>query len=184
MPCVTRMSSSSSIRHGSLNWRTLKEFVSYEGCYMKFIAEELDAPDTKSRCGICAYCRGRQFITLADDNPYLAAARDYKNQLHGIIQPRKRWSDNKKIDEALQYEAGWTYTVDAYSPIGRRFMLERDNGHYSDKTMTTISQFLVNISKKTESTQSSLSRASDGRTSYRNWRVISLQRTTLITSMH
>lgn len=120
----------------------LKAFVGYEGCYMAFIAQELDAPDTKERCGICAHCRGRQFITLADDNPYLAAARDYKNQLHGIIQPRKRWSDNKKIDETLQYETGWTYTVDAYSPIGRRFMLERDNGHYSDKTLTTISQFL------------------------------------------
>ncbi|ULG71504.1 hypothetical protein [Macrococcus brunensis] len=30
----------------------LKAFVGYEGCYMAFIAQELDAPDTKERCGI------------------------------------------------------------------------------------------------------------------------------------
>ncbi|KAA1036921.1 RecQ family ATP-dependent DNA helicase [Macrococcus equipercicus] len=118
----------------------LKDFIEYDGCYMKFIADELDAPDAKETCGICVHCRGRQFIVMADDNPYLVAARDYKNQLHGVIKPRKRWSNNKKIDHP--YEEGWSYTVDAYSPIGRRLMLERDNGQFSDKTMITISQFL------------------------------------------
>ncbi|TDM06989.1 RecQ family ATP-dependent DNA helicase [Macrococcus lamae] len=120
----------------------LKRFISYDGCYMKFIADELDAPDVKERCGICVHCRGRQFVTLSEDNPYLEPAKDYKNKLHGVIAPRKRWSNNKKIDDNLQFREGWTYTVDPYSPIGRRFMLEREQGHFSDKTVTTISQFL------------------------------------------
>ncbi|TDL96622.1 RecQ family ATP-dependent DNA helicase [Macrococcus carouselicus] len=120
----------------------LKAFVNYDGCYMKFIADELDAPDTKEQCGICAHCRNRQFITLAEDNPYLEQAKDYKNKLHGVITPRKRWSNNKKIDDALVFEPGWTYTVDPYSPIGKRFMLERDQGHFSDKTVTTVSNFV------------------------------------------
>ncbi|GGB01511.1 RecQ family ATP-dependent DNA helicase [Macrococcus hajekii] len=118
----------------------LKAFINFDGCYMKFIADELDAPDTKERCGLCAHCRNRPFVTLSEDNDYLEAAKDYKNKLHGVISPRKRWSNNKKIDDI--FEHGWTYTVDAYSPIGKRFMRERDQGHYSDKTMTTISQFL------------------------------------------
>ncbi|ULG74647.1 RecQ family ATP-dependent DNA helicase [Macrococcus brunensis] len=120
----------------------LKAFINYDGCYMKFIADELDAPDTKERCGICAHCRNRQFITLEDDNPYLEQAKEFKNKLHGVITPRKRWSNNKKVDDALVYELGWTYTVDAYSPIGRRFMLEREQGHFSDKTVTTVTHFL------------------------------------------
>ncbi|WP_414044907.1 RecQ family ATP-dependent DNA helicase [Macrococcus equi] len=119
----------------------LKRFIHYDGCFMKFIADELDAPDVQEKCGICAHCRNRQFITLDDNHPMLKLASQYKNKLHGEILPRKRWSDNKKIDEALQFEPGWTYTTDAYSPVGRKFMYEREHG-YSEQTKLEISQFL------------------------------------------
>ncbi|WP_414055842.1 RecQ family ATP-dependent DNA helicase [Macrococcus equi] len=119
----------------------LKRFIYYDGCFMKFIADELDAPDVQEKCGICAHCRNRQFITLDDNHPMLKLASQYKNKLHGEILPRKRWSDNKKIDEAFQFEPGWTYTTDAYSPVGRKFMYERDHG-YSEQTKLEISQFL------------------------------------------
>ncbi|MCU7556158.1 RecQ family ATP-dependent DNA helicase [Macrococcus capreoli] len=123
----------------------LKRFVNYDGCYMKFIADELDAPDVTERCGICAHCRNRQFISLSPDHPMIQVAMDYKNKLHGEITPRKRWSNNKKIDESLQFEKGWTYTSDAYSPVGRKLMYERDNNHYSEQTTLQMSQFLKDI---------------------------------------
>lgn len=121
----------------------LKQFVNYDGCYMQYIANELDAPDLKEKCGICTHCKGRTFIPMREDNPYLEQATAYKNKLHGVIEPRKRHANNKKLDEALRYMPGWTYTTDPYSPIGKRFMAERANQHYSEKTMITISNFLA-----------------------------------------
>lgn len=123
----------------------LKRFISYNGCYMKFIADELDAPDLQEKCGICAHCRNRAFITLDDNHPMIAAASEYKNILHGEILPRKKWSNNKKIDESLQFEPGWTYTTDAYSPVGRKFMFEREQNHFSEQTTLQISQFLQDL---------------------------------------
>lgn len=123
----------------------LKRFVNYDGCYMKYIADELDAPDLQTKCGICAHCRNREFITLDKDHPMINIASLYKNKLHGEIQPRKRWSNNKKIDEALQFETGWTYTTDSYSPVGRKFMFERERNHFSDQTTLQISQFLKDM---------------------------------------
>ncbi|WP_414049262.1 RecQ family ATP-dependent DNA helicase [Macrococcus animalis] len=120
----------------------LKRFVNYDGCYMKYIADELDAPDLQEKCGICAHCRNREFISLKKDHPMIEVASSYKNKLHGEILPRKRWSNNKKIDEPLQFQPGWTYTTDPYSPVGKKFMFERDNNHFSDKTTLQISQFL------------------------------------------
>ncbi|UBH09026.1 RecQ family ATP-dependent DNA helicase [Macrococcus armenti] len=121
----------------------LKRFVNYDDCYMQYIANELDAPDLKEKCGICTHCKGRTFIPTREDNPYLEQATAYKNKLHGVIEPRKRHANNKKLDEALRYMPGWTYTTDSYSPIGKRFMAERMNQHYSEKTMITISNFLT-----------------------------------------
>ena len=123
----------------------LKRFINYDGCYMKYIADELDAPDKQEKCGICAHCRNREFITIDKDHPMITIASQYKNKLHGEISPRKRWSNNKKIDESLQYKTGWTYTTDAYSPVGRKFMYERDNNQFSEQTTTQISQFLKDM---------------------------------------
>lgn len=123
----------------------LKRFINYDGCYMKYIADELDAPDKQEKCGICAHCRNREFITVDKNHPMLSIASQYKNKLHGEISPRKRWSNNKKIDESLQFKTGWTYTTDAYSPVGRKFMYERDNHHFSEQTTLQISQFLKDM---------------------------------------
>lgn len=123
----------------------LKRFINYDGCYMKYIADELDAPDKQEKCGICAHCRNREFITIDKNHPMLSIASQYKNKLHGEISPRKRWSNNKKIDESLQFKTGWTYTTDAYSPVGRKFMYERDNHHFSEQTTLQISQFLKDM---------------------------------------
>lgn len=123
----------------------LKRFIEYDGCYMKFIATELDAPDLKETCGICAHCRNRQFITLDKQSTYIEKAAQYKNKLHGEILPRKRWSNNKKLDETLQYQPGWTFTTDPYSPIGTRMMIEASNGSYSEKTVQTIETFLKDL---------------------------------------
>lgn len=123
----------------------LKRFINYDGCYMKYIADELDAPDKQEKCGICSHCRNREFITIDKNHPMLSIASQYKNKLHGEISPRKRWSNNKKIDESLQFKTGWTYTTDAYSPVGRKFMYERDNHHFSEQTTLQISQFLKDM---------------------------------------
>ena len=123
----------------------LKQFINYDGCYMKYIADELDAPDKQDKCGICAHCRNREFITIDKNHPMISIASQYKNKLHGEISPRKRWSNNKKIDESLQFKTGWTYTTDAYSPVGRKFMYERDINQFSEQTTTQISQFLKDM---------------------------------------
>lgn len=123
----------------------LKRFINYDGCYMKYIADELDAPDKQEKCGICAHCRNREFITIDKNHPMISIASQYKNKLHGEISPRKRWSNNKKIDESLQFITGWTYTTDAYSPVGRKFMYERDINQFSEQTTTQISQFLKDM---------------------------------------
>ncbi|UTH00569.1 RecQ family ATP-dependent DNA helicase [Macrococcoides canis] len=123
----------------------LRRFINYDGCYMKYIADELDAPDKKEQCGMCTYCRKRVFVETNKDNPYLEDATHYKNKLHGVIQPRKRTAYNKKIDEALQMQQGWTYTTDQYSPIGKRILMEKDTGKFSSKTVTTMSHFLKDI---------------------------------------
>lgn len=123
----------------------LKRFINYDGCYMKYIADELDAPDKQEKCGICAHCRNREFITIDKNHPMISIASQYKNKLHGEISPRKRWSNNKKIDESLQFKTGWTYTTDAYSPVGRKFMYERDINQFSEQTTTQISQFLKDM---------------------------------------
>lgn len=123
----------------------LRRFINYDGCYMKYIADELDAPDKKEHCGMCTYCRKRVFVETNKDNPYLEDATQYKNKLHGVIQPRKRTAYNKKIDEALQMQQGWTYTTDQYSPIGKRILMEKDTGKFSSKTVTTMSHFLKDI---------------------------------------
>lgn len=123
----------------------LKRFINYDGCYMKYIAEELDAPDMKEVCGMCTYCRNRIFVPMTNDNPYLESATQYKNKLHGEIAPRKRTAYNKKIEEHLQMQPGWTYTTDAYSPIGRRFVLEKEHDQFSEKTLATVRHFLKDM---------------------------------------
>ena len=43
---------------------SFKEFLRTDGCLMKYIADELDAPDAKEHCGICANCTGEPLFPV------------------------------------------------------------------------------------------------------------------------
>lgn len=97
----------------------LKNFISVKTCYMKFISDELDAPDKKTKCTICTNCINHYLINTEVHPDILKLASNYLHNKHGKITPRKQWRAGESIPEAERYQEGWVLTEDYYSEIGK-----------------------------------------------------------------
>jgi len=157
-------------RQNELNQIRYKEFenlntyLSTSNCYMKFIANELDAPDIKDRCGICVNCLNQLIFAFDVNQGNLSLAAEFLRKNHGTIEPRKRWATmdrlplrwialtlkgemnkNLSIHKDLIHEEGWTLSGEYYSQVGQNVK----NGKYVDKFFSEeLVQLSVNFLKE------------------------------------
>jgi ATP-dependent DNA helicase RecQ len=67
----------------------MREYVSYKGCLMEFLARALDDPEA-GPCGRCANCRGRG-LSASASAPLVAEAVEFLKRTDIILEPRKQW---------------------------------------------------------------------------------------------
>lgn len=128
---------------------SLNTFVESKSCYMKLVANELDAPDQALRCGICSNCRNQYLIPIEIDMDNLKKANMYLKNRHGKILPRKKWSDNKIIIDNLRFKEGWTLSDDYYSQLGQQIKEQKyDVEQFSLELVCKSIEFLENKVKQ------------------------------------
>lgn len=87
----------------------MRAYLSYEGCLMNFITNELD-DDSSQDCGICFNCRG-ELLPTKPTPANINKALTFLNQDYAVIPPRKRWpsglplSFNKKNRPTTKIES-------------------------------------------------------------------------------
>lgn len=106
----------------------LKTYKATQACYMKFVADVLDAPDVQERCGICANCLGQEVISGVVDKELVQEAALFLKEKPGKISPRKKWGDLRNIPPEEQMQAGWVLSNHYYSQTGQMVKF----GKYSD----------------------------------------------------
>lgn len=121
----------------------LKEYIHINTCYMKFVADELDAPDTKTTCGICANCVGQSIISTNIHSDYLLDATAYFKNKHGIIKTRRQWGTGRTIPENIRFKAGWILSADYYSEVGQKVKEGKyTNNKFSDELVALSEEFI------------------------------------------
>jgi ATP-dependent DNA helicase RecQ len=68
----------------------IADYISYDGCLMKFITNELDDPESQE-CGICSNCSKQEFFPKTASKELIFKALEFLNQDYQLIEPRKRW---------------------------------------------------------------------------------------------
>ena len=108
-PDFTRSSKVTEQRNYELD--KMKEFVDLDNCYMKYIADELDDPDSRE-CGKCSNCEGRLFFNNSVEEGTVIEAEKYLRGDYLVLTPRKQWPDGliaesrKKIPDSELIEEG------------------------------------------------------------------------------
>lgn len=121
----------------------LKQYLKITHCSMKFVAEELDAPDVKERCEICTNCVGIQLVSTDVHPQNLKAAKEYLRNRHGRILPRKQWATGGNIHEAMRMKEGWTLSDDYYSELGQKVSAGKyEYEHFSEELVEASSEYL------------------------------------------
>ena len=92
----------------------MQEFLAIDGCYMEFLARELDDPDAR-RCGKCANCAGAFLPDTADD-VLMQEAITFLKRGYRPITPRKQWPSGiyqrrGLIGPALRLEEGRSLSI-------------------------------------------------------------------------
>lgn len=129
----------------------LKEFLSTENCYMKFVADELDAPDKKEKCGICRNCVGTEIIATSIDDNTINEARAFLKNRHGKIIPRKMWGTGGRIAKDRLMEEGWILSDDYYSEIGQKVKQEKyTEEHFSDELVSLSKNYIQDKVKQNQ----------------------------------
>lgn len=129
----------------------LKEYLSTENCYMKFVADELDAPDKKEKCGICRNCVGTEIISTSIDDNTINEARAFLKNRHGKIIPRKMWGTGGRIAKDRVMEEGWILSDDYYSEVGQKVKQGKYTAkHYSDEIVLLAKNFLHDKVKQSQ----------------------------------
>lgn len=118
----------------------LMEYLDSNQCYMKFIADELDAPDKEEKCGVCANCIKDELLDTKINKSYMDLATNFLKNKHGKIKHRKKWANYKNISQDEKMEDGWVLTEEYYSQIGQLVK----NGKYIDNE---FSKELVDMSE-------------------------------------
>lgn len=119
----------------------LKDYLDSNDCFMKSVADELDAPDKKEKCGICTNCIGDTLFDKEVSQESIEQVKAFLKNRHGRILPRKQWADNRRIAIDLQMNEGWVLSDDYYSEVGQKV----SEGKY---TMDYFSDDLLLLSKE------------------------------------
>jgi len=131
--------------------RDLLEYLSITDCYMGYIARELDAPDAKGRCGVCANCIGSPLVDIAPKEAELAAASEFFVNRHGSINPRKRWGTGGAIRPEQRMQTGWVLCADYYSEIGQMVRAcKYVDGRFSKQLIDMSLRYLKSVTKSTK----------------------------------
>ncbi len=91
--------------------RQMDEFIKHDGCYMEFIAGELDDLQA-GRCGKCRNCLGRELLSFKLQEEMILKAQQFIREDFNVIEPRKQWpsgvfvDDRNRIPEALLNSQG------------------------------------------------------------------------------
>lgn len=122
---------------------SFKEFLRTDGCLMKFIADELDAPDAKDHCGICANCVGRPLFPVELDKVLVDEAISFEKNRHGVVKPRKLWPDGSRIAVEEQCGRGWILSDNYYSLLGQLAATGKyRDGRFSDELLLESARYL------------------------------------------
>lgn len=120
-----------------------KEFLRTNSCYMKFIADELDAPDSKEHCGICANCVGEPLFPFEVSKTLVDEAISFEKNRHGVIKPRKQWPDGTRIVTEEQCGRGWILSDNYYSLLGQLVSTGKyRDGRFSDELLWESTRYL------------------------------------------
>lgn len=122
---------------------SFKEFLRTDGCLMKFIADELDAPDAKDHCGICANCAGGPLFPVELDKVLVDEAISFEKNRHGFVKPRKLWPDGSRIAAEEQCGRGWILSDNYYSLLGQLAATGKyRDGRFSDELLLESARYL------------------------------------------
>lgn len=131
--CATRQDELASFR----------EFLRTDGCLMKYIADELDAPDAKDHCGICANCAGEPLFPVEVDKVLVDEAISFEKNRHGFVKPRKQWPDGTRIAPEEQCGRGWILSDNYYSLLGQLAATGKyRDGRFSDELLLESARYL------------------------------------------
>ena len=123
----------------------MHNFIATDRCYMEYVAAELDAPDLKTGCGICANCQRRYLVPVGIDPRLLGGAAHYYRTRRTLIEPRMYWGTGGKIPEDLQAQQGWCLYADYYSEMGQRVKEEKYRyGQFSSELIGAAARSLRN----------------------------------------
>ncbi|WP_308616592.1 RecQ family ATP-dependent DNA helicase, partial [uncultured Enorma sp.] len=122
---------------------SFKEFLRTDGCLMKYIADELDAPDAKEHCGICANCAGAPLFPIEVDEVLVGEAILFEKNRHGFIKPRKQWPDGTRIAADEQCGRGWILSDNYFSLLGQLAATGKyRDGRFSDELLLESARYL------------------------------------------
>lgn len=122
---------------------SFKEFLRTDGCLMKYIADELDAPDAKEHCGICANCAGAPLFPIEVDEVLVDEAISFEKNRHGFIKPRKQWPDGTRIAADEQCGRGWILSDNYFSLLGQLAATGKyRDGRFSDELLWEAVRYL------------------------------------------
>lgn len=131
--CATRQDELASFR----------EFLRTDGCLMKYIADELDAPDAKDHCGICANCTGEPLFPVEVDKVLVDEAISFEKNRHGFVKPRKQWPDGTRIAPEEQCGRGWILSDNYFSLLGQLAATGKyRDGRFSDELLMESARYL------------------------------------------
>ena len=131
--CATRQDELASFR----------EFLRTDGCLMKYIADELDAPDAKDHCGICANCTGEPLFPVEVDKVLVDEAISFEKNRHGFVKPRKQWPDGTRIALEEQCGRGWILSDNYFSLLGQLAATGKyRDGRFSDELHLESARYL------------------------------------------
>ena len=131
--CATRQDELASFR----------EFLRTDGCLMKYIADELDAPDAKEHCGICANCTGEPLFPVEVDEVLVDEAISFERNRHGFVKPRKQWPDGTRIAPEEQCGRGWILSDNYFSLLGQLAATGKyRDGRFSDELLLESARYL------------------------------------------
>lgn len=121
----------------------LIDYMKSSSCYMSRIAQELDAPDARQSCGICANCKGSLILPVSPDQRTVLDATSYLGNRHISISPRKKWSTGGAIPKNLQMKPGWCLCADYYSETGQAVRKGKyELGEFSAALIDSSAQYL------------------------------------------
>ena len=123
---------------------SLLEYLESSDCFMKHVADELDAPDARETCGICSNCLGGFIVPINADQQIITEATRYLGNRHGTIEPRKQWSDRRRIKRDQVMQAGWVLCADYYSTAGQRVKEHKyTHGEFPQELVDAAAKFLI-----------------------------------------